>query len=182
MLKWSSVTYITHNALEKGRERKGPRPIRRPSPATSQGFFFYNPAMSLHLKLRAWDEGHKTMQHNFQFISSGTSGNDWIVFVSDECPLNDSKIVFDNPFFRQQFHIMQCAGVCDCDGNEIYEWDIVGYENNEGEIYCTIEFRNGSFAVCKDGVVVAFLFDAFRNCKVRGNVYQTPDLLNPEAP
>ena len=67
--------------------------------------------------LRAWDEGHKVMHYDFQFIRSGDTGSDWIVFTSDTHML-DRKIKdpeqphpFDDPYFQQQLKIMRGIGL-----------------------------------------------------------------------
>ena len=41
--------------------------------------------------LRAWDERKKIMHNDFQFIRSGDTGADWIVFTSDKQTL-DRKV------------------------------------------------------------------------------------------
>ena len=73
---------------------------------------------------RAWDEQNRVMHYNFEFITSGTEGNDWIVFKSDKQKLEDGK-VFDNPYFRQQLKIMQYTGLDDQEGNKIFVGDII---------------------------------------------------------
>lgn len=79
-------------------------------------------------KFRAWDEGNKVMHYDFQFITSGENGNDWICFSSDkEARKTDDPrgIIFSNPYFRQQLKIMEFTGLLDRHGKEICEGDIV---------------------------------------------------------
>ena len=83
------------------------------------------------IKMRAWDKGNKIMHYNFQFIASGNEGNDWICFCSDKEPLKTSPqgIVFNNPYFRQQFQIMLATNLFDGNGVPIYFGDIINIES-----------------------------------------------------
>jgi hypothetical protein len=65
------------------------------------------------IKFRAWDERHKVMHNDFQFIRSGIEGNDWIVFTSDRQTLQTNPHPLENPYFQQQFKIMQFTGLYD---------------------------------------------------------------------
>lgn len=79
--------------------------------------------------LRAWDERKKIMHNDFQFIRSGDTGADWIVFTSDKQTL-DRKVKdpalphpFDDPYFAQQIKIMRGIGLEDKNGKPIFEDD-----------------------------------------------------------
>ena len=139
------------------------------------------------IKFRAWDEGNKIMHSDFQFITSGKEGNDWIVFESDKekrQTLREDTIIFNNPFFRQQLKIMQFTGLKDKNGKEIYEGDIVqikeithkrliGFENSIFEV----RFLRGSFMCIrkKQGIKNEEYLGALHsyNClEVIGNIYE----------
>lgn len=132
------------------------------------------------IRFRAWDEGNKVMHHNFQFITSGNEGDDWILFTSDEAPYEKDRkegVVLNNPYFRQQLKIMQFTGLHDRNGKEIWEGDIViidgglkwvcGWSDNHARFY----FDTGLHKTDD--------FDSHEpyNFEVIGNVYENPDLL-----
>ena len=131
------------------------------------------------IKFRAWDEINKVMHYNFQWISSGDKGNDWIIFVSDKVPLQDPKTnPFDNPnpYFSQQFKKMQYIGIDDINKKEIYKGDIVKYEN---EFYQVVyDCKTLSF-ILKEANKQGWCLggEGWRNVEVIGNIFENPELL-----
>jgi uncharacterized phage protein (TIGR01671 family) len=123
------------------------------------------------IKFRAWDEKKKIMHTNFQWIESGTEGNDWILFVSDQRPIqSDNNLT--NPYFSQQLKKMQFTGLLDKNGKEIYERDVL-----KNEIGAT-----GIVQWYKDGYEIRMSekmysrFHTFGEHEVIGNIYENPDL------
>lgn len=128
--------------------------------------------MKRKLKFRAWDETHKIMHHNFQFIKSGDKGNDWIVFTSDKQKLTDKPHPLENPYFSQQLKIMQFTGLHDKNGKEIYEGDIVKCD----ELIMTVEFVQSSFCKCNENG--NWIIHSHDNIEVIGNLYENHELIN----
>lgn len=149
------------------------------------------------IKFRAWDEQNKIMHQDFQFIKSGESGNDWIVFTSDKQTLQDPTHPFENPYFGQQLKIMQFTGLKDKSGNEIYEGDIVpmkiGVQNygqwnvedpnatlngvfkwNEHQLCWIISYKHPNKYDLLSSSLGWYNSPEF---EVIGNIYQNPELL-----
>lgn len=123
------------------------------------------------IKFRAWDETHKIMHYNFQFIKSGDEGNDWIVFTSDKQKLTDKPHPLENPYFSQQLKVMQFTGLHDKNGKEIFEGDIVKCD----ELIMTVEFVQSSFCKCNENG--NWIIHSHDNIEVIGNIYEHEYLL-----
>lgn len=139
------------------------------------------------IKFRAWDEQNKIIHQDFQFIKSGDSGNDWIIFISDRFPLTEHKtnpFTNPNPFFAQQLKIMQFTGLKDKNGREIYEGDILK-STTYSKTY-EIGFTLGAFVVLDKDVGYTTilkqpigLYD-MNMYEVIGNIYENPELIKEE--
>ena len=141
------------------------------------------------IKFRAWDKQKKIMHKNFQFIRSGVDGNDWIIFDSDT-----EKQKWDgnfNPYFAQQFKLMQFTGLIDKLGKEIYIGDILATSNNDPK-YDIWEKEDYEFTVVEAnahqlGINYSnWYIDCDEDCssvfsakfvEVIGNVFENPELL-----
>lgn len=129
------------------------------------------------IKFRAWDKQKKVMHFDFQFIKSGDSGNDWIIFQSDKENFNGNF----NPYFSQQLKIMQYTGLKDKNGVEIYEGDIVKAHSHKPTNF-KIEFIEGGFCATQNGIKYPIDINHFYQSigctiEVIGNIYQNPELL-----
>jgi len=130
--------------------------------------------MKREIKFRAWDEQNKIMHNDFQFIKSGDTENDWIIFKSDKHECFDRWV--NNPYFSQQMKIMQYIGLSDEDDRDIYEGDIIKDSNYEEpfvveyseHVCCFVGWGNdraqGCYIVSNEGI------------KVIGNIYENSDL------
>lgn len=150
------------------------------------------------IKFRAWDEGNKKMFTEVQFITSGDDGNDWILFTSDEkqYKVDGNKIVFDNPYFRQQIKLMQFTCLKDKKGVEIYEGDIlccphfpangsmhylyhkVLWDDKLG-LWKTVSIGNKDREeITEHGNPMIWVYlKNEKECEVVGNIYETPELI-----
>ena len=80
--------------------------------------------------------------------------------------------------------IGEFTGLYDCNGNKIYEGDIVEWEK-DGLMY-VVKFWHGMFYAsveeCNDGIFGGFPLHAlteyeYKKCKIVGNIYDNPELL-----
>ena len=87
--------------------------------------------------------------------------------------------VYVNPKTVGQF-----SGLCDCEGKEIFEGDIVEWEK-DGLMY-VVRFWHGMFYAsveeCNEGILGGFPLHALTEhedgkCKIVGNIYDNPELL-----
>lgn len=137
------------------------------------------------IKFRAWDEQKKFMHTNFQFIKSGETGSDWLVFTSDQ-DSDYSKQMY-NPYFQEQLKIMQYTELKDKNGKEIYEGDIIRSIDSKGnEIIHSIIYEQeyARFAIIHK---IQHVFDtpmllsqewigAYQK-EIIGNIYENPELI-----
>lgn len=123
------------------------------------------------IKFRAWHETDKVMHYDFQFIKSRDDSNNWIVFTSDKQILDDIPHPFDNPYFEEQFYIMQFTGILDKNGYEIYEGDIIRLGDYNIGI---VKFKDGHYYHTAETEVMGMTYWN----EVIGNIYQNPELLD----
>lgn len=122
------------------------------------------------IKFRAWDKNNKRML--FQNIDFGYVG-----ITADGIPFIDLLKIDSidkgiNPIWQTE--VMQCTGIKDKNGKEIYEGDIIEYKT----VYewdkklikrAEVVFENGMFS--PTGVIM----DLSRS-KIIGNIYENPEL------
>lgn len=113
------------------------------------------------IKFRVWDKLNKEM-NNIESINF----QERRVYKNDVSYLN-----FNNT------ELMQCTGLKDKNGKEIYEGDIL-FESFREE-YLKVVFENGSFRAEADGYSLD-LEDYDDICEVVGNIYENPELMEED--
>jgi len=117
-------------------------------------------------KFRAWDKANKEMRD--------------IVNLDWEDGWDDMSIKVDmyNDYFNEEEMIpMQCTGLKDRGGAEIYEGDILWDDVEEEYGYIYWEPRGAAFEIAFQGVCYELLdFDTI-SCDIVGNIYENPELV-----
>ena len=142
--------------------------------------------MTVRFKFRAWDECNEIMHYDFQFIKSGNSGNDWIIFQSDKQKLDFDKEknfcinVYPNPYFAQQLKIMQCTGLKDKNGKLIYEGDIVKVFHISSTMQAREYIGKVEYVFIKAGYQITNYGNFYEDdiYEVIGNIYENKEFKN----
>ena len=126
-------------------------------------------------KYRAYDGGSLNRMYQPDEVMVG-NGDIWII---DEDSVAGEWIV------NNDIHLMQSTGLLDKNGKEIFEGDIVQFEDCYTEtdfLYVNtgiVEWSQGSFTITnRDSVEMGDLLDGeFLDVTIIGNVYENPELL-----
>ena len=129
------------------------------------------------LKYRAWDKHGQKM-----------FANDELIIWNGNVYANDSKKLICNNLKGWSIddeYLMQSTGLIDKNGKEIFEGDIVQFEDCYTEtdfLYVNtgiVEWSQGSFTITnRDSVEMGDLLDGeFLDVTIIGNVYENPELL-----
>jgi uncharacterized phage protein (TIGR01671 family) len=139
--------------------------------------------MSRTIKFRAWDKVCKEM-----FYNSELSNGDMMVMCLDgEIQLSD-----DDTYKPSDFELMQCTGLKDKNGKEIYEGDILyftvfDYNGSDTQYKGVIKWIGSRFAIWHDNEQEYYgsdgAFDLDWVCsqddepEIIGNIWETPELI-----
>lgn len=125
------------------------------------------------IKSRAWDK--KTNQI-VEIISISynwhTNGSINRIKVASKTFASDDESYYLYEDYANNFDIMEYSGCIDCDGNEIYEGDIVIHEDDNTPQL--VIFYNGQFTI--KGLEGNHLTDYF-HIQIIGNIHENPELL-----
>lgn len=127
-------------------------------------------------KYRAWDGVEKKFVEHFFITDNG-------LICNMEKPTSDRKLLI--PIEKSELILMQSTGLRDKNGKEIFEGDIVQFEDCYTEtdfLYVNtgiVEWSQGSFTITnRDSVEMGDLLDGeFLDVTIIGNVYENPELL-----
>lgn len=131
------------------------------------------------LKFRAWDKARNEMNYKVMVGNCDTDDENWT------CPIIWIEEEKDWLHFDDYDSIMQSTGLKDKNGKEIFEGDIVQFEDCYTEtdfLYVNtgiVEWSQGSFTITnRDSVEMGDLLDGeFLDVTIISNIYESPDLL-----
>lgn len=133
------------------------------------------------IKFRAWDKKTKKMRTvesiGFGELSYYNEGYPVVNMIGRDC-INDKDIIIHRDSY--QYELMQYTGLKDRNGKEIYEGDILLYNNY---IKTVISYKNGAFVRSYENSNIYILYDSFitdgrlDDYEVIGNIYEDKHLL-----
>lgn len=133
------------------------------------------------IKFRAWDKKTKKMRTvesiGFGELSYYNEGYPVVNMIGRDC-INDKDIIINRDSY--QYELMQYTGLKDKNGKEIYEGDILLYNNY---IKTVISYKNGAFVRSYENSNIYLLYDSFitdgclDNYEIIGNIYEDKHLL-----
>ena len=122
------------------------------------------------IKFRAWDNVQKTFIQDGVFIDMFGD-----VYGLRSLPNGNSSDTQD--FLDNNIELTQYTGLNDKTGKDIYENDIILWENSDGEeVKDKVLFFNGAFRMRNMGFTL-FDYSDSNIFEVIGNIYQNPELL-----
>ena len=131
------------------------------------------------IKFRAWHKKYKWFgQVVWLDIPHNNTENPKLGVVTKDIPPDGWDA---DEFELKEAILMQYTGLKDENGVEIYEGDIVKLtlETDLQDDTCKVMFGRGYFGVTADDFEYEPLFLHAGTCKVVGNIYANPELLDP---
>ena len=132
--------------------------------------------MKREIKFRAWSDNAKTMLKDITPVDLFEGG----MREQDDCSRYINETASGLQWDIREMVLMQYTGLQDKNGVEIYEGDIVAYRQLRYKtVRCIVEYHSNYFALRKvDRDQHSFVTYAPMSCKVIGNIYENPELLN----
>lgn len=131
--------------------------------------------MKRDIKFRAWD-GEKMIYPTDEHINANWTFDRG--YLTCEC-LTCHEALFDDKYIKF-YPIMQFTGLHDALDMEIWEGDIVSYEDHEWEVvfwYDRWDMVNRDKSVRDDDIPDDPGFTKWDFCRVIGNIYENPELI-----
>lgn len=130
------------------------------------------------IKFRAWDKKKK------KWLKAGQSLLGYLVAWKSETKFEILG--------RGDYEIMQCTGLYDKNGKEVYEGDIVEcFQFDDSDFRSKVTYKNGAFGYMSPCFDMFIGFESNNNfkwhngksdrIKVIGNIYENPELLESEG-
>lgn len=124
-------------------------------------------------KFRVWDSALNVYIKDINFFLN-TNGELLLPKQKDSNELKSTSC--------DRFIVEQCTGLSDCDGNLIYEGDIVEYEYHSYLNYLKTEIHTISYSDLEarwkfDNTYIYFNADVAEECKVIGNINENKNLI-----
>ncbi len=133
------------------------------------------------IKFRAWDKNDKRIFINPQMIDFYNKIIGYMQYQTEYMPDTSYSIPVGFEEFEYS-ELMEWTGLCDKNGEDIYEGDIL-FESF-GEKYYKVIFENGSFRAEFNGDFEEYSFDLIdvvaQGCEIVGNIYENPELMEDE--
>lgn len=117
-------------------------------------------------KFRAYDSGSLSRMYQPDEVMVG-DGNIWII---------DEDSVAGDWIVNNDIHLMQSTGLCDKEGQEIFEGDVVSIDTDEFDLLF-IKYESGIYWLMDDEECVEHLSDYYKYVSIVGNIYENPELL-----
>lgn len=95
---------------------------------------------------------------------------------------NEDETIGIKTATADEYELMQFTGLKDKNGTELYEGDIVDVRGYKSAICCENSYVSFYFwnEITHEFVGLAFLL-GYKNFEIVGNIYENPELLEPEA-
>lgn len=136
-------------------------------------------ALANRFRFRAWDKVKEKMFVPKKILWAITG-----LWLDDKCGSVEGTTPDDRYFGIDcgRMILMQSTGLTDKSGKEIFEGDVLEFEEPHFEsaiLKCPVVFYDGSFCAewDRDGRVDWFLLAEIQEMEVIGNIYENPDLL-----